>query len=102
MNILVACEENPRPLKVMELPKESQRIQPYQFGEPYSKLTYLWLKGLPPLKPTKILTEWETWIESGTSRNAGTNKNYNSGRRKKERSKTFVGIAKAMAEQWTK
>ena len=94
--------ENPRPLKVMQLPKESQRIQPYQFGEPYSKLTYLWLKGLPPLKPTRILTEWETWIESGTSRNAGTNKNYNSGRRKKERSKTFVGIAKAMAEQWTK
>lgn len=36
--------ENPRPLKIVELPKEDQRIQPYQFGDPWSKLTYLWLK----------------------------------------------------------
>lgn len=40
--------ENPRPLKVVGLPEETQRIQPFQFGEPYSKLTYLWLKNLPP------------------------------------------------------
>ena len=33
--------ENPRPLKIVELPKEDQRIQPYQFGDPWSKLTYL-------------------------------------------------------------
>ena len=92
--------ENPRPLNIVQLPKETQRIQPYQFGEPYSKLTYLWLKGLPDLAATNILTEWETWIESGTSRNAGTEKNKNSARRKKERSKTFPGIASAMAEQW--
>lgn len=92
--------ENPRPLKVMQMPPESQRIQPYQFGEPYSKLTYLWLKGLEKLKPTDILTKFEPWIESGTSRNAGTDKNYNSARRKAQRSKTFQGIANAMAEQW--
>lgn len=41
--------ENPRPLKIVELPKEDQRIQPYQFGDPWSKLTYLWLKNLPPI-----------------------------------------------------
>ncbi|MBQ2212848.1 MAG: DNA cytosine methyltransferase [Ruminococcus sp.] len=92
--------ENPKPLKVVQLPKESQRIQPYEFGEPYSKLTYLWLKGLPDLRPTNIVEPRETWIESGTHRNAGTQKNYNSGRRKKLRSKTFQGIADAMAEQW--
>lgn len=92
--------ENPKPLKVVQLPKESQRIQPYEFGEPYSKLTYLWLKGLPDLRPKNIVEPRETWIESGTHRNAGTQKNYNSGRRKKLRSKTFQGIADAMAEQW--
>jgi len=94
------CVENPRPLKCVGLPNESQRVQPYQFGDPYSKLTYFWLKGLPALESTEILSEYETWIESGTSRHKGTNYNYNSGRRKKERSKTFPGIAKAMAEQW--
>lgn len=35
------CIENPRPLKVVDLPKETQHIQPYEFGEPYSKLTLL-------------------------------------------------------------
>lgn len=92
--------ENPKPLSVMQLPPESQIIQPYYFGEPYSKKTYLWLKGLPPLKPTLILNEYEPWVESVTSKNKGTNKNYNSARRKNERSKTFPGIASAMAEQW--
>ena len=51
------CIENPTPLKIVGLPKESQVIQPYQFGHPYSKRTLLWLKGLPELKPTNILTE---------------------------------------------
>lgn len=49
--------ENPRPLKIVELPKEDQRIQPYQFGDPWSKLTYLWLKNLPPLVYTNVLTQ---------------------------------------------
>ena len=40
--------ENPRPLKVVGLPEETQRIQPFQFGDPFSNLTYLWLKNHPP------------------------------------------------------
>lgn len=63
--------ENPRPLTVVGLPKESQRIQPYQFGEPWSKLTYLWLIGLSPLVPTNILSEWKPFVPSGTGRKAG-------------------------------
>lgn len=47
--------ENPVPLKVVGLPAPTQSIQPYEFGEPYSKKTLLWLKGLPLLKPTNIL-----------------------------------------------
>lgn len=94
--------ENPRPLKIIGLPVETQRIQPYEFGEPYTKLTYLWLKGLPKLKPTKIITEnIKPFVNAGSFSSNGQ-------RRKKtgvkyssiERSKTFPGIAKAMAEQW--
>ena len=95
--------ENPRPLKVISLPKESQQIQPYMFGEPYSKLTYLWLKGLPELTPTKILSDYKPFVSCGTSRNKGNPEKAGFSRRggaAKSRSKTFPGIAKAMAEQW--
>lgn len=63
--------ENPRPLKIVGLPKETQQIQPYQFGEPWSKLTYLWLIGLPPLIPTEILSDWKPFVPSGTGRKMG-------------------------------
>ena len=63
--------ENPRPLKIVELPKEDQRIQPYQFGDPWSKLTYLWLKNLPPLVYTNVLAEWKPFVPAGTGRKAG-------------------------------
>lgn len=93
--------ENPRPLKIVELPKEDQRIQPYQFGDPWSKLTYLWLKNLPPLVYTNVLTEWKPFVPAGTGRKAGGDSYgaripHNS----KARSKTFPGIADAMAQQW--
>ncbi len=95
------CIENPTPLKIIGLPKESQVIQPYQFGHPYSKRTLLWLKGLPELKPTKILTEYTPYLPSNTggfARGKGGSRGvvHNA----KEASKTFEGIAKAMAEQW--
>lgn len=95
--------ENPRPLKVVGLPKETQRIQPFQFGEPYSKLTYLWLKNLPPLRPTMIIDSYKPYISCGTSRNKGNPEKTGVSRKggsSKIRSKTFPGIAKAMAEQW--
>ena len=49
------CIENPVPISVVELPEKTQMIQPYQFGHPYTKKTYLWLKGLPALEPTNIV-----------------------------------------------
>ena len=95
------CIENPTPLKIVGLPKESQVIQPYQFGHPYSKRTLLWLKGLPELKPTNILTEYTPYLPSNTggfSRGKGGSRGV--AHNAKDASKTFSGIAQAMAEQW--
>lgn len=93
--------ENPRPLKVVKLPNPSQVIQPFEYGDPYSKATFLWIKNLPDLIPTEILTEFSPWVPSNTgafSRGAKGSRGaaYNA----KDRSKTFPGIARAMAEQW--
>ena len=92
--------ENPVPLKVVGLPKPTQSIQPYEFGEPYSKKTLLWLKGLPLLKPTNILTEHTPWMPSNTggfSRGQGGSRGI--AHDPKTASKTFQGIADAMAKQ---
>ena len=95
------CVENPTPLKVVGLPKESQVIQPYQFGHPYSKRTLLWLKNLPELKPTNILKEYKPFLPSNTSQFAkGKGGSRGIAKNSKEASKTFRGVAKAMAEQW--
>lgn len=97
------CIENPRPLKCVLLPKETQRIQPYQFGEHWSKETYLWLRGLPELVPTDIIDDYKPYVSCGTSRNKGNPDKAGASRAggaAKIRSKTFPGIAKAMAEQW--
>lgn len=94
--------ENPIPSGVYRLPAYTQTIQPYEFGHPYSKKTCLWLKGLPKLKPTEIVEPICSWV-SGGSKKADGSKRENSGmkfRDSKNRSKTFPGIAKAMAEQW--
>ena len=95
--------ENPRPLKCIGLPPESQRIQPYEYGEPWSKLTYLWVKGLPPLLPTEIVADYKPYVSCGTSRNKGNKEKSGmsrAGGAQKVRSKTFPGIARSMAEQW--
>ena len=95
------CIENPTPLKIVGLPKESQVIQPYQFGHPYSKRTLLWLKGLPELKPTNILTEYTPYLPSNTGGLArGKGGSRGVAHNAKDASKTFRGIAQAMAEQW--
>ena len=95
--------ENPLPLKVVELPEPTQQIQPYQFGEPYSKRTCLWLRNLPKLEPTEVLTEYKPFVSCGTSRNKGNKDKAGysrAGGAQIARSKTFWGIARAMAEQW--
>lgn len=93
--------ENPRSLKVVGLPPPSQIIQPYQFGHPYSKATCLWLKGLPNLIETEVLTEFKPYLPSNTSAFAkGKGGSRGVAHDAKTASKTFPGVAKAMAEQW--
>jgi hypothetical protein len=85
------CIENPVSVISTAIRKPDQIIQPYQFGHNESKRTCLWLKGLPLLIPTDIITES---IQQSIHR-MPPGKN-----RSKERSRTFSGIAKAMADQW--
>ena len=93
--------ENPTPFKIAKLPKPSQVIQPFQFGDPYSKRTLLWLKGLEPLTPTNEVDVIAPWVQSNTSGfRRGQKHHAGIARSSKERSLTFQGIADAMAEQW--
>lgn len=89
----------------------TQRIQPYEYGEPYTKTTCLWLKNLSVLQPTKILKKpvegWENaYMNKDGYRGFETRDNngkwlrYNDPLTSRIRSKTFPGIAKAMADQW--
>lgn len=95
--------ENPIPMSFYMLPSASQIIQPYMFGDPYSKKTCLWLKGLPPLEPTDVLDEYHPYINGGGGRLERLNyKGQKFAEGSRARSKTFPGIAKAMAEQWGK
>ena len=83
--------ENPIPHKYGCLPKYTQIIQPWQFGHGETKATCLWLYGLPKLRPTNIVEgrEQKVWkIPPGPDR-------------EKLRSKTYSGIAEAMASQWS-
>lgn len=96
-NVPKICVENPVPLLKWNLPKYTQIIQPYQFGHDYSKKTCLWLKGLPDLKPTKHVKLTYIITPNGRRFTKGW---YQTPRNSKARSKTFPGIAKAMAEQW--
>jgi len=87
--------ENPVSSRIFNMPKHTQQIQPFMFGEPVQKKTRLWIKGgLPLLQSTNIVKPLQschnahTWFSKGGKD------------RQKNRSKTFPGIAKAMAEQW--
>lgn len=94
--------ENPTPLGLIGLPQPTQVIQPYMFGHPYSKRTCLWLKGLPALYPTKLVYKYEPYVNGGCKDANGRYRRYKGRgeRDPKTRSKTFEGIAEAMAEQW--
>ena len=95
--------ENPIPSTVYDMPPYTQIIQPYEYGEPWSKKTCLWLKGLPPLQPTNIVQDYKPYCTSG-SYSKSRDPKYKGASRKggsaKSRSRTFSGIARAMAEQW--
>lgn len=98
--IKMKCIENPEPLKVIDLPNHRQVIQPYQFGHPYSKKTLLWLTGLPFLTPTNILSEYVPYLPSNTGGAKRGQKFMYKNISQSDSSKTFPGIAKAMADQW--
>lgn len=88
------CIENPVPMKVFRLPPYSQVIEPYYFGVPVSKKTYLWLKGLPFLCPTNVIEPQYTFETYPLFKNSFGKY------RQKNRSKTFEEIAVAMALSW--
>lgn len=100
--------ENPICIMSTVYRKPDQIIQPYQFGHHARKSTCLWLKGLPNLIPTDIVDPGEidkNGFSRGASLDYATDENgkiipWNDPRTAKARSKTFPGIAKAMAEQW--
>ena len=94
--------ENPISIISSRISKPSQIVTPYQFGHDASKKTCLWLKNLPPLRPTRFV---EPRIVNGKPRwgnqtNSGQNKLPPSHDRWKIRSHTYLGIAQAMANQW--
>lgn len=95
--------ENPVGIMSSEWRKPNQIINPWQFGDAFEKKTCLWLKGLPELKPTNIVEiPPRKRFDSGKSMPEWYAEAWHLPKeeRAKLRSKTFPGIAKAMAEQW--
>jgi hypothetical protein len=93
--------ENPVPLKVVGLPDPTCIVQPYEHGEPFSKKTCLWLKNLPPITPTNILSNYKPYLPSNTGgAKRGQKHSRGVAKNAKEASKTFRGVANAMCEQW--
>ena len=95
--------ENPVGIMSSEWRKPSQIINPWQFGDAFEKKTCLWLKGLPELKPTNIVEiPPRKRFDSGKSMPSWYAEAWHLPKeeRAKLRSKTFPGIAQAMAEQW--
>lgn len=80
------CIENPIPFKIFELPDVSQYVQPYEFGDPFSKKTCFWLFNLPLLKSTNVVSALCSYTDTCHGSEL--------------RSKSFPGISAAMAKQW--
>lgn len=94
--------ENPVSIISTRIRQPDQIVQPYEYGHDASKKTCLWLKNLPPLKPTdyiqpRIIEGKKRW---SNQTNTGQNRLSPSPDRWKHRSATYSGIASAMAEQW--
>ena len=99
--------ENPVGIMSSRYRRPDQIIQPYEFGHPESKKTCLWLKGLPPLMATQLLERpacgyWNNQTKDGQNKLIVDGKwiGFNDKRTAHLRSKTYPGIAEAMAEQW--
>jgi hypothetical protein len=103
--------ENPISVISSNIRKPDQIVHPYMFGDKASKSTCLWLKNLPLLEPTDIVEKGEfyEWVDKNGKKKKqplwyyqALQKAKTPGERRTLRSKTFPGIAKAIAEQWSK
>lgn len=95
--------ENPLGIMSGVYRKPDQIIQPYEYGHPARKMTCLWLKNLPLLTPTEIVVpDVKHYQSKNTGKKYSMSADYGSGNpgHGARRSKTYPGIAKAMAEQW--
>lgn len=90
--------ENPIPHPLAKLPPYNFRIQPYEFGHPYSKCTCFWSNTIPALLPTCYVLNHTSWVYSS----GGYSKQADTGlyTKQRKRSQTFPGVAAAMARQW--
>lgn len=97
------CIENPVGIMSTHYRKPDQYIQPYEFGHPETKKTGLWLRDLPKLTPTKIVTPEYIIGKDGNrySRIHYMSQWSNPDDRAKERSRTYTGVAEAMSSQWS-
>lgn len=115
LSIPLVAIENPLGRLSTVWRKPDQTIQPWQFGHRWQKRTCLWLKGLPLLEPTKIVEPRGHWVSGQAHRDShgvrryisiaerhrnGERVGHNSSK-PLERAKTFLGIARAMANQWS-
>lgn len=89
------CIENPVGIMSKLYKKPTQTIQPWEFGHPENKLTCLWLKNLPKLKPTKLV-----YVDPDIALANRIHHMQPGKERSRLRSLTYIGIANAMAEQW--
>lgn len=97
------CIENPVGYLNSNWQKPSQIINPWMFGDPFTKPTCLWLRGLPTLVPTDIVSKGDFYIKKNGRRMSKWSHRFSSSRpveRAKNASRTFPGIALAMASQW--
>lgn len=78
-----------------------QVIEPWYFGERFTKRTWLWLRGVPPLMATVTVPNATPWVQSNTGwrRRQGL-PHYGEARNWKDRARTFQGVADAFADQW--
>lgn len=111
-NIDKIAIENPISVISSQIRKPDQIIQPYEYGHEATKSTCLWLKNLPKLIPTNIVSKgsYKEWVDKKTGKTKrqstwifeALNEAKTAAERRTLRSKTFQGIAEAMADQWTK
>ncbi|MEH0157356.1 hypothetical protein V6R21_24805 [Limibacter armeniacum] len=101
--------ENPVSVISSQIRRPDQIIQPYQFGDSFQKKTCLWLKNLPALEFTNVVSsgDFVTWVDKNGKKKKQPKWYYEASFKPKEerqriRSKTFQGIANAMADQWSK